>query len=162
MSLGKKLLCSVGVMLALLLVLGAAALLVTRDLNRDLERAVTVTGRQQYLAGVVSAGASEMASFERGAVLASVLGDKAKADEYQEMFRQTEAALQGAMTEMRRLADERETLLLLDALDQQAALVTQAHGEQRQAIASQQMDTALSVFAQKSRAAGRGSGRAPE
>ena len=54
MSLTKKLLGAFGLMLALVLILSAGALLVTRSLNRDLDRAAKVTARKQYLAGVVA------------------------------------------------------------------------------------------------------------
>ena len=54
MSLTKKLLGSFGAMLGLVLLLGAGALLVTRDLSGDLEHAANVTARQQYLAALAS------------------------------------------------------------------------------------------------------------
>ena len=77
MSLTKKLLGSFGAMLGLVLLLGAGALLVTRDLSGDLEHAANVTARQQYLAGQVSADAAELTSLERGGVLAAMLADTA-------------------------------------------------------------------------------------
>ncbi len=86
MSLTRKLLLSFGVMLCLVLLLGAAALMVTRDMSRDLERAATVTARQQYLAGEVNAATSELTSLERGGVLAAMLGDKAHVDDYHRRF----------------------------------------------------------------------------
>jgi len=149
MSLGKKLLSGFGVMLALVLLLGAGALLVSRDLGGELDRAVNVTGRQQYLAGVVNAGASEMASCERAGVLAAVLGDKARSEDFQRRFATAAGSLQKALAEMRRVAETEESRSLLEGLDQQASLVMQAHEEQRQAMANQQMDAALNIFAQK-------------
>ena len=88
MTVGRKLLGGFGVMLGLVLLLSAAALVALRNLNDDLDRAAKVTARKQYLAGGVNAGASEMASLARGSVLASVVGDKAHSDAYQEQFRQ--------------------------------------------------------------------------
>jgi methyl-accepting chemotaxis protein/methyl-accepting chemotaxis protein-1 (serine sensor receptor) len=136
-------------MLALVLVLGLCALLVTRELNGDLDRAVNVTGRQQYLAGMVNAEASEMASCERAGVLTAVLGDKPRAEEYQRRFQAAADALQKALAELRRVGDARDGREMLEGLDQQAALVMQAHDEQRQAMANQRMDAALSAFSQK-------------
>lgn len=149
MSLSRKLLCSFGVMLALVLVLGGAAQFVARDLNGELDRAVNITGRQQYLAGVVNGSASEMASCERAAVLATVLGDRARADDFQERFRRSAANLQKALSDMRPLADTPQARSSLAGLEQQAALVLQSHAEQQQAISNQQMDVALATFTQK-------------
>ena len=66
MSLARKLLIGFGVMVGLCAILSVGALVVIGDLNRDLDRAANVTARQQYLAGRVSAAASEMAGLERG------------------------------------------------------------------------------------------------
>ena len=149
MSVSKKLLSSFGAMLALVLVLGACAFFVTRDLSGDLDRAVNGTGHQQYLTGMINAGASEMASCERAGVLAAVLGDKARAEEAQQRFRAAADGLQKCLAELRRVGDAQDSRALLDGLDQQAALVLQAHDEEQQAIANQQMDAALSAFTQK-------------
>jgi methyl-accepting chemotaxis protein len=149
MSLTRKLMLSFGVMLGLVLLLGAAALLVTRDLNRDLDRAANVTARQQYLAGEVNAATSELTSLERGGVLAAMLGDKAHVDEYQQRFRSRSDALKKALGELSRLAENRTAAERVQALDQQASLVLQADQELRQAIANQQMDSGLAIFAQK-------------
>ena len=93
MSLTKKLLGSFGAMLGLVLLLGAGALLVTRDLSGDLERAANVTARQQYLAGQVSADAAELTSLERGSVLAAMLVDAAHQQAYQQEFSEHAASL---------------------------------------------------------------------
>ena len=149
MSLRRKLLSSFGAMLALVVVVGVCALVVTRELSSDLDRAVNVTGHQQYLAGMVNSEASEMASCERAGVLAAVLGDKARAADSQQRFRGASDALQKALAELRRVGDAQDDRSLLDGLDQQAALVMQAHDEEQQAMANQQMDAALSDFSQK-------------
>ena len=83
MSLTKKLLCSFGAMLGLVLVLGGGALWVTGDPTRQLENVANVTARQQYLAGLVSADAAELTSLERGSVLAAVLVDAGCLQAYQ-------------------------------------------------------------------------------
>jgi methyl-accepting chemotaxis protein len=149
MSLTRKLLLSFGVMLGLVLLLGAAALLVTRDLNRDLDRAANVTARQQYLAGEVNAATSELTSLERGSVLAAMLGDKPHIEEYQQRFRTRGEALRKALAEMARMAEGRAAVERIQTLDQQAVLGVQADQELRHAIANQQMDNALVIFAQK-------------
>ena len=149
MNLSKRLLISFGAMLGLVLLLSAAALLVTRDLGGELDRAANVTARQQYLAGLVSAGAAELANLERGMVLAAMLGDKARADDYQQQFRSHAGGLQKALANLRKMAESQEEGARLQTLDQQAALVAQAHEEMRQAMANQQMDAGMAIFAQK-------------
>ena len=149
MSLTKKLLGAFGLMLALVLILSAGALLVTRSLNRDLDRAAKVTARKQYLAGVVDASTSALTSLERGNVMAAMLGDKEHSSGYERGFRERAAVLQQALASLRALADSAETLGLVATLTQQAGLVNQAHAELSQAMANQQMDAAMTIFAEK-------------
>ena len=149
MSLTKKLLGSFGAMLGLVLLLGAGGLLIIRDLSGDLERAANVTARQQYLAGQVSADAAELASLERGTVLAAMLADSAHLAAYQQAFGEHAASLGKALSELRKMAVAGEAAARLQSLEQAASLVTQAHDQLRQAMASQQMDAGMVIFAQK-------------
>lgn len=149
MSLTKKLLSSFAAMLGLVLLLGAGGLLVTRDLSGDLERAANVTARQQYLAGQVSTDAAQLTSLERGTVLAAMVADAAHQQAYQQAFSQHAASLRKSLSELRKTADAREAAARLQSLDQQASLVALAHEELRQAMANQQMDAAMVIFAQK-------------
>ena len=149
MSLTKKLLGSFGAMLGLVLLLGAGGLLITRDLSGDLERAAKVTARQQYLAGQVSADAAELASLERGTVLAAMLADGTHQVAYQQAFGEHAASLGKALSELRKMAETTEAAARLQSLEQEASLVAQAHDQLRQAMASQQMDAGMVIFAQK-------------
>ena len=149
MNLGKRLLVSFAAMLGLVLFLSAAALLVTRDLGGELNHAANVTARQQYLAGMVSAGAADLTSLERGTVLASMLGDKARADEYQQQCRSRAEGVQKALSELSKMAQSREESARLQSMNQQAVMVMQAHEEMRQAMANQQMDAGMAIFSQK-------------
>jgi methyl-accepting chemotaxis protein/methyl-accepting chemotaxis protein-1 (serine sensor receptor) len=149
MSLTKKLLGAFGLMLALVLVLSAGALLVTRSLNRDLDRAAKVTARKQYLAGVVDASTSALTSLERGNVMAAMLGDKEHSASYERGFRERAVSLQQALASLRATADSTETSGLVATLTQQAGLVGQAHAELSQAMANQQMDAAMTIFSEK-------------
>ena len=148
MSLTRKLLVSFGLMLGLVLMLGAGSLIMTRDLNHDLERAANVTARQQQLAGEVKAATSELTSLVRGNVMAAMLGDK-NADDYQQRFQSQGAALRQSLAEMGRLAATPAESDRIQSLDQQAALVIQADQELRQAVTNQQMDAGLVIFSQR-------------
>ncbi len=149
MSLTKKLLASFGAMLGLVLLLGAGGLLITRDLSGDLERAANITARQQYLAGQVSADAAELAGLERGTVLAAMLADGTHQAAYQQAFGEHAANLGKALSELRKMAGTSEAAARLQSLEQQASLVAQAHEELHKAMASQQMDAGMLIFAQK-------------
>ena len=149
MNLTKKLLGSFAAMLLLVLVLGAAALLFTRDLNGDLAHAANVTARQQYLAGMVNSDTAELTSLERASVLGAMLGDSSHQQAYQRDFTSHADSLRKCLQELSKLADSTDSANRLRSLDQHAALVFQAHEELRQAIANQQMDSGLVIFAQK-------------
>jgi methyl-accepting chemotaxis protein/methyl-accepting chemotaxis protein-1 (serine sensor receptor) len=136
-------------MLALVLLIGAAALVITRDLSGDLDRTANVTARSQYLAGEVDTKASDMIGLERAAVLAAVLGDKSHAAVYQQSFAATATGLQNGLAGLHKTASDQEAVSLLGTLDQQALLVLQAHEELRRAMSNDQMDAALNIFAQK-------------
>jgi methyl-accepting chemotaxis protein len=148
MSVTRKLLLSFGMMLGLVVLLGSGALLVTRDLNHDLDRAANVTARQQYLAGEVRAATTEMASLERGAVLAAMLGETSNGEDDRK-FRARAEALRKALSELGKLAEAGAASDRVRALDQQVVLVLQAHQELSQNVVNQQMDTGLVIFAQK-------------
>jgi methyl-accepting chemotaxis protein/methyl-accepting chemotaxis protein-1 (serine sensor receptor) len=149
MSLGRKLLSAFGAMLALLLLTSGGALFVTHNLNQDLKRAANVTARKQYLAGEVNSATSEMASCERGTVLADMLSDKVHAEEYQQSFRTRSAILQKALDELNQLSEGGETDSIVKALNQQATMVLQGHEELAQSVANDKMDAALEIFSQK-------------
>jgi methyl-accepting chemotaxis protein/methyl-accepting chemotaxis protein-1 (serine sensor receptor) len=149
MSLTKKLLGAFGLMLTLVLILSAGSLLVTRSLNRDLDRAAKVTARQQYLAGDVATSTSLLTSQERGYVMAAMLADKEHAAVCEGAFRERAQRLQRALEDLRGLADSAETSGLVQTLTQQASVVNQAHAELSRAMANQQMDAAMTIFSDK-------------
>ena len=150
MSLSRKLLGSFGVMMALILLLSVGGIFVLHDLNAELDRAVNVAARQQYLAGQIEAATAELTSLERGGVLGAMLSEEpARLDEYQQQFRVRGEALQKALSGLARLAGSAEAASRIRSLEQQASLVLQGHDELRQATSNQQMDAGLAIFAQK-------------
>src|ERR1700674_4680847 len=100
-------------MLALVLVLSAAALVVTRDLDGDLERAANVTARKQHLAGDVNAATLELTSLERGTVLSAMLGDTAHSADYQQRFGERAGSLASQLTDLLKMAETRENASVL-------------------------------------------------
>ena len=149
MSLTRKLLSGFGVMLGLILVLSAAALIVTNGLDQELKRAANVMAQEQYLAGDVNAATAELTSLERGTVLAAMLGDSAHSAEYQQKFTARADNLSRDIGALLKMAETADNQSMLQNLNQQAAGVQQSAEELRQAMANQQMDAALAIFARK-------------
>ena len=149
MNLGKKLLGGFGAMLVVVLLVSAAALFVTWDLNRDLERAANVLARKQYLAGQVNSQAASIAALQRGIVLSAVIGDKEHAQEYERQFAGPAATLQKSLADLLALAETQEAGGLVRSLQQQASSVIQVHEEIRQALENQQLDAGLAAFSQR-------------
>ena len=148
MSLTRKLLSGSAVMLGVVLLLSGAALMVTQSLTRDLDRAANGTARKQYFAGDVGTATAEMTAAERGIVLATVLGNASEAEQYRQKFGSYATALQQGLRELHAMSQGQDSADLLTALDRQAAMVLQAHEELSRAVAGQQMDAALKIFAQ--------------
>jgi methyl-accepting chemotaxis protein/methyl-accepting chemotaxis protein-1 (serine sensor receptor) len=136
-------------MLSLILLISAAALVITRDLSGDLAVTANVTAKSQYLAGEVDSSASEMTALERGAVLAAVLGEGSQVAQNQQKFAANATRLQSALAELHKTASGAEAASLLATLDQQTVLVLRGHEELRRAMSNSQMDVALVTFAQK-------------
>jgi methyl-accepting chemotaxis protein len=149
MSLTKKLLISFGVMLGLTILTSGAALVVIQKLNGALDRATNGTARGQYLAGQVSAAAAQMGNLERGTVLSAVIGDKVHSDQYLQSVQSRADVLRNSLAEMQKSAGNQEIRGLVQTLSQEAESASQAHEELRRAMANQQMDVALQIFAQK-------------
>jgi methyl-accepting chemotaxis protein len=78
-----------------------------------------------------------------------MLGDRPHLDDYQQRFRARGDLLQKTLWELAGLADAQEQGSRIRTLTQQTSLVLQGHEELRQAIANQQMDAGLAIFAQK-------------
>jgi len=149
MSLTRKLLIGFGVMLGLAMLISGAALMVNGDLNDELDQAANVTARQQYLNGQIYAATAQMSSLETRAVLAAVVGDKARSEQSLQGFETQQDALKNNLAELRKHAESGESVSMLDTLTQGAREVEQAHAELRQLMGNQKMDVGLEVFSKK-------------
>ena len=149
MNLRTKLMGGFGVMLASVLLLGAAAMVSIEGLSADLERTTRVTGRRQFLAANVKTAAAEMDNLARASMLTAVVGDRAQAQVFQQQFTEPQAALRAAMAELGRLSQDGSDGDSLARLAAESATVEGAQQELRQAIAGDKLDAALVVFAQK-------------
>jgi len=149
MNLSRKLLGGFAALIALVALLSCGAFVVISNLTGDLERAANVTARKEYLAGDVNAAASQISSIEKGAVIASVLGDKTLSDATLQQFSEPASRLRKGLADLRAMAANEQTMSRLQALEREASSVTATHEELRQAMQRQQLDAALAIFAQK-------------
>ncbi len=148
MNLTRKLLSSFGVMLALVLAFAGLAVFLAGDFQGDLNRAVNVTARQQYLAGSVSTEAAEITSLARGSVLSAVVGDGGHASAYQRQFGEAVAKLQKVLRELGAMSRGQELSAILRSLEEQAGMLEAGGRQLQQALGNQQMDAALGIFSQ--------------
>jgi methyl-accepting chemotaxis protein len=149
MTLTKKLLGGFGLMLGIQIVCNVASFVVIRSSQNDLDRSINLIGRKRLLAAQVNTASMQMMSLERGSVLAAVVGDKAHSDAYQQDFQDPQQQLRQSLDELLKLSDSASTSAMLRKLVDNAGTAAQAQKELQQAMARQQMDAALAIFAQK-------------
>jgi methyl-accepting chemotaxis protein len=149
MTLTKKLLGGFGLMLGIQIVCNVASFVVIRSSQTDLDRSINLIGRKRLLAAQVNTASMQMMSLERGSVLAAVVGDKAHSDSYQQDFQNPQQQLRRSLDELLKLSDSAGTTATLRKLSDNAGAAAQAQEELHQAMARQQMDAALAIFAQK-------------
>ena len=149
MTLTKKLLGGFGLMLGLQLVCNVASFVMIRSSQAKLDQSINITGRKRYLASQANTASFQMMSLERGSVLAAVVGDKATSDADQQEFQNPQQRLRASLAELQKFTETASTTAKLQRLSADAATAAQAQEELQQAMAKQQMDAALSIFAQK-------------
>jgi methyl-accepting chemotaxis protein/methyl-accepting chemotaxis protein-1 (serine sensor receptor) len=146
MTIGKKLIIAFGAMLGMALILGGIAEQAIEGLNRDLNRAVNVTARRQFLAGDIGGATSEMEALERGIALSVILQQADRSSAYQQKFQAAALRLDRALTEFRSLLEEGEPHQAVDLLADKSHAVMEAHRSFLSLLGAQQMDAALKTF----------------
>ncbi len=133
-------------LVAVLLLVSVGRLIIVRGLNRDLERAVKLVAREQYLAGEVRADTAEMASAVRVHILSAVISDRQGQEESTHRYRLTSERLERSLEELQSAAENTEERSALQQLAEASTASERAHHEMTQSISSQQMDQALRIF----------------
>jgi Sec-independent protein translocase protein TatA len=146
MTIGKKLLTAFGAMLGMALILGGIAQHAMEGLNQDLNRAVNVTARRQFLAGEIGGATREMEGLERGIALSLILQQANRSAAYQQQFDAASSRLTRALSEFRGLMESGEPHETVDALVEKSRSVLDAHRSFLGMLAAQQMDAALKAF----------------
>lgn len=146
MTIGRKLTCAFGAMLAGAVLLTVVSQATVQMLRRELAGAVNGAARRQHLAAEIGAGTAEMAGMERGIALSAILQQPEKGEAAKRSYRVAAERLDGALAEYRSLADTDSSRRAIEALASKADLLRQAHQELISQLAAQQMDAALKAF----------------
>ena len=109
MTIGKKMMLSVGAMLLTLLVLAASSLYSIAGLDSELDAAANRDAKKLDIAGAMATNASDMLSFERGMLVRFAMKDLPKAEAYHNSFNERgKAKLQLGLAKGKRKADKRQ------------------------------------------------------
>ena len=146
MRVGAKLLASFGGLLGVALLVSGAALVQNGSLSQELDRAVRVTARKQYLAGDISASVHRLLAAERGLVLAGILQQTAAVEGEKRVFAQEAADVEKDLQEYASLGQDQESQSLCRALSGELRKILQAHGDMVALLDRQQFDQIQKLF----------------
>lgn len=146
MTIGKKLIASFGVVLATAVALSLGAFWQVRSLTSDLNNAVHVTARRQYLAGQIEDAVAQMTVSEQTLLLGAILQRPAGMTKGKDLFRKELAAVQAVMNEYQTLAEAGENNDALNALRQGLDQVVKAHDDMVGALDRNQLDVMQKLF----------------
>jgi methyl-accepting chemotaxis protein len=148
-SASKKLIGSVGLLVALALVVGGGASIVNYRLGALLEEAITVKSKMRQVAGSIGHEATEMVASERGLAFSMMLQQTQQAEAMRSRFSK-------AQQNFLRLANEyaagvKNTAAAAEVSSLLATFETsrQMHDELRQLMEQQKMDQAIALLNEK-------------
>jgi methyl-accepting chemotaxis protein len=116
MTIGRKLVISVGSMMALMMIMGVTSLNSINNLNAELVTATTTSARRITLMGLIDAAGSDMLAGMRGMVMFTFGKEPAKVDLARKQFQTAAETWQSAMDEIRPLIIRQEARQLLSQL----------------------------------------------
>jgi methyl-accepting chemotaxis protein len=145
-TLGTKLVTSVGILLAQILILTIVALSSIGSLSRDLHRAQTVTTAKAAMLGQLRASMSEMSAMLKGAVLSYAISDMAQFDWHKQRFERAADASKKALGGLQPLLDEPSAEKLRRALDDNHLSMMRYYGEVVQLCAQQKAAEAIELL----------------
>ena len=114
MTIGKKLMFSVGAMLLMAVALGYSGLSSIAGFKDMYDRTVSQTMRRIALADTIVESNAEMVSAQRGIILAALAKDQAEGEKYQTVFQQQSATVRNSLAELQGLSagDESHRLIV--------------------------------------------------
>lgn len=145
-SASTKLTGSVGLLIALALLVGAGALIVNQRLGNLLEEAINVKAKLRFMAAQIGLQASEMVAAERGLAFSMMLQQTAQADAMRTRFAQADENFNKLareyMTYVKQGRGASEAANLMNSLETSRRL----HAELRGLMDQQKMDQAIPLL----------------
>jgi len=146
MTIGKKLMLSIGAMLLALLALAAASLYSISTLGDELNKTASQTSRKLDTFGAMATNASEMLSFERGVLVRLSMKDLPKAGGYHTSFGDRAKLILDEINEMRPMLVTEQGNKDMDVLSADLASWSPAHQELWETGRTGNLDRALSIY----------------
>jgi methyl-accepting chemotaxis protein len=145
-SASTKLTSSVGLLIALTLLVGTGALIVNQRLGNLLEDAINVKAKLRFMAGQIGLQASEMVGAERGLAFSMMLQQTAQADAMRKRFAQADENFtrlaREYMSEVKQGRGASEAANLVSSMESSRRM----HAELRALMDQQKMDQALALL----------------
>jgi methyl-accepting chemotaxis protein/methyl-accepting chemotaxis protein-1 (serine sensor receptor) len=149
MTIGKKLMLSVGAMLLMLLALAGASLYSIARLDSEMDKMGNRTAKKLDLAGSIGVIASQMLSFERGVLVRFAMKDSARAEGYHNSFNEQAKHIEEQIAEMRPLVSTERGRKDLDALKEQIQRWLPGHQELWETGQKGDLEGALGIYDQR-------------
>jgi methyl-accepting chemotaxis protein len=146
MTIGKKLMLSVGAMLLTLLALAGSSLYSIAGLDSELDKATNQSGKQLDIAGSMATNASEMLSFERGVLVRLEMKDMAKAEAYHNSFNERSKLTSDQIIEMRPLVSSEQGAKDIEAMAASLSSWSPAHQDLWEKGRKGDLEAALSIY----------------
>lgn len=148
-SASKKLIGSVGLLIALALVVGAGALIVNYRLGDAMEEAVGTQARMREVAGAIGLEATEMVAAERGLAFAMMLQQTQQADDMRRRFAKSQKSFEQFVNEYSAGVKNTSAATELSALRSTFETSGRMHDELRRMMEEQKMDLAIALLNEK-------------
>jgi methyl-accepting chemotaxis protein len=145
-TIGFKLGGAYGTMLVLVLVLGATSLRINSNLGNELTKAVTVTARQQMLAGQILAGVEKLTELDRTLASSALLEQKNRARETESAYTQTSGEVKERIREFSTLESSATTHKQLAELEREFTALGAAREDFVKGSAHQTAEIALKRY----------------
>jgi methyl-accepting chemotaxis protein len=149
MTIGKKLMLSIGAMLAILLVLAGSSLYSIAALDNELDNAANKAAKKLDIAGCMAINASEMLSLERGVLVRLGMKDLAKAEGYHNSFNDRAKLLSDQVNEIRPLLSTEIGRTSVDTLAADMSSWSPLHQSLWEKGRAGELDAALKIYDQQ-------------
>jgi methyl-accepting chemotaxis protein len=148
MTIGKRLILSFSVLIALTLILSGGCFVVIGMLNGEIDRTVHRTGKSVELIGDLARHLTEIESAETGYILFSSLSDASQTENHRRKFQESAAGVERAITELRPLVTDADSVNALQSLERGYATLNGAFSQMMKFCAEQQCNKALDLHVQ--------------